>query len=118
MNKIIQIVEDDEDIRSVLEYILVDANFIVESFADVKSFRNRQRRKVDLFLLDVMLPDGNGIELSESLKSDERTSKIPIIIMSAHASGKQAFSESKIEGFIAKPFDLDLVINRVNSIFN
>jgi DNA-binding response OmpR family regulator len=63
-----------------------------------------------------MLPDGNGIELSKALKADELTSNIPVIIMSAHSSGEQAFREGKADGFIHKPFDISVFLSYVNDV--
>jgi DNA-binding response OmpR family regulator len=115
MNKIIQIVEDDEDIRAILALILEDADFTVETFCDVKSFEDRVTQEADLILLDVMLPDGNGIEVSKSLKADSRTSTIPILIMSAHAMINDVLTATPVDGFISKPFDIDAFVNVVQS---
>ncbi len=117
MKRFIQIVEDDADIRFIVEYILEDASYTVETFENAKEFLNRARREnVDLIILDVMLPDGNGIELSKDLKSHASTSKIPVIIMSAHANIDQVFQEGKADGFIKKPFDLDFLVEKVSHV--
>jgi two-component system phosphate regulon response regulator PhoB len=117
MERFIQIVEDDADIRFIVEYILEDASYIVETFENAKSFINRARKEnVDLIILDVMLPDGNGIELSKDLKSHDNTSKIPIIIMSAHANIDQVFKEGKADEFIKKPFDLEFLVEKVGDV--
>lgn len=113
MKRIIQIVEDDEDIRSILEIILEDANFTVETFGNVTSFKNRRRQQVDLILLDVMLPDGNGIDLSRWLKADAQTCQIPILIMSAHALVNDVLSSTQADGFISKPFDIDVFVSKI-----
>ena len=57
MHRLIQIVEDDADIRFIVEYILEDANYTVETFESAKAFFERnQRESIDLIILDVMLP--------------------------------------------------------------
>jgi len=113
MKRIIQIVEDDEDIRSILEIILEDADFTVETFENVTSFKNRLRLHADLILLDVMLPDGNGIDVSKCLKANAQTCQIPILIMSAHALVNDVLSNSQVDGFISKPFDIDVFVNKI-----
>jgi len=113
MKRLIQIVEDDEDIRSILEIILEDANFNVETFGNVTSFQNRPCREADLILLDVMLPDGNGIDVSRWLKADAQTARIPILIMSAHALVNDVLSSTQVDGFISKPFDIDVFVNKI-----
>lgn len=119
MNKHIQIVEDDGDIRFIVEYILEDANYIVETFENATTFINRARiDNVDLIILDVMLPDGNGIDLCRNLKNDEKTIDIPVIIMSAHAGSQSVLEEACADDFINKPFDLDNFLTRVKKILN
>ena len=117
MKKYIQIVEDDADIRFIVEYILEDANYTVESFENATSFLNRSRHEdVDLIILDVMLPDGNGMELCRDLKNNEGNKHIPVIIMSAHAGAKSILEEACADDFINKPFDLEYFLTRVQRI--
>jgi two-component system phosphate regulon response regulator PhoB len=119
MGKIIQVVEDDQDIRFILEYVLADSGFFLETFDSIKAFSNRDRKdNVDLILLDVQLPDGNGIDLCYHLKTSELTRHIPIVIMSANASSSRALIDGKADDFIAKPFDLDEFIATINEILN
>lgn len=115
MDRVIQIVEDDADIRFIVEYVLEDARFKVESFESAKAFLNRSNKEnVDLVILDVMLPDGSGIDLSKTMKEGSDTRSIPVIIMSAHAPSDIAISEGSADGFIQKPFDIDHFVNQVN----
>lgn len=117
MGKIIQIVEDDEDIRFILEFILSDSGFTLETFNCIEAFSSRQHTEpVDLFILDVRLPDGDGIELSRLLKNSELTSKIPVIIMSAHANRDFALKEGRADHFIAKPFDLEDLVGKIKNV--
>jgi two-component system phosphate regulon response regulator PhoB len=114
MKKYIQIVEDDGDIRFIVEYILEDADYVVETFENATSFNNRSTIDgVDLIILDVMLPDGNGIDLCKNLKQNSQTTQIPIIIMSAHAGSKSILEEACADDFINKPFDLEYFLTRV-----
>lgn len=111
MSKVIHIVEDDEDIRFVIIYILKENGYNVEVSGSVADFNARINDGLpDLILLDVMLPDGNGIDLCLELKSVPKTSSIPILIMSAHATEKSAIENSCAEDFISKPFDLEELV--------
>lgn len=119
MNRCVQVVEDDPDIRYVVAYLLEDANYTVETFENAKAFHDRtQKENVDLIILDVRLPDGNGIEMSKAIKNDIKTSSIPVIIMSAHAQGDVATSEGRANEFIQKPFDLDFFIAKVSDVMS
>jgi two-component system phosphate regulon response regulator PhoB len=114
MQKYIQIVEDDEDIRFCVQFVLEDADFIVETFGDATSFNNRKRKdNVDLIILDVMLPDGNGIDLCKNIKGDYNTNGIPVLIMSAHARPQLILEDACANDFISKPFDIDFFLDRV-----
>ena len=116
MDRIIQIVEDDADIRFIVEYVLENASFTVETFENAKAFLNRSNKEnVDLVILDVMLPDGSGIDLSKNLKEASNTSNIPVIIMSAHAASEVALMEGSADGFIQKPFDIDHFVKQVSA---
>jgi DNA-binding response OmpR family regulator len=119
MDRFIQIVEDDSDIRFIVKYILEESSFTVETFENATEFLNRtEKEKVDLIILDVMLPDGNGIELSRDLKADTKTSAIPIIIMSAHSGADLAVQRGKADEFIHKPFDLDIFLEKVREVLS
>lgn len=113
--KQIIIVEDDKDIRELVEYLLVNEQFEVKSCANVKEFRQWiQRLSPNLILLDIMLPDGNGIELCRELAKDERTKNMPVILMSAHGRRNLVETEDCVRDFIEKPFDIDHLIKIVH----
>lgn len=115
MGKRICILEDDPDIREIIEILLVEEQYEVISFGCVSDFiRKGKDSQPDLFLIDVMLPDGNGVEVCEILKSGELTKTIPVLMMSAH-SDKIAIEQYCIpNGFIAKPFDIYDLLNKVD----
>jgi two-component system phosphate regulon response regulator PhoB len=116
MQKYIQIVEDDEDIRFCVQFVLEDADFYVETFEDATSFNNRKRKEnVDLIILDVMLPDGNGIDICRNIKGDYNTNDIPVVIMSAHAKPQNILADACANDFISKPFDIDYFLQRVKT---
>lgn len=109
MAKHIHIVEDDEDIRYIIGYILADMGCEVKLSETIADFREQVKDgpQPDLILLDVMLPDGNGLDLCHELKKAPATRRIPIIIMSAHATQDYVLQLACAEDFISKPFDLD-----------
>jgi DNA-binding response OmpR family regulator len=119
MESLIHIVEDDEDIRYILEYVLSDAGYALQLFDSISDFQNRDRtEQPDLFILDVRLPDGSGIDLCREIKSSSLTAGIPVIIMSAHANGEFATSDGKADHFLAKPFDLDKFVMKIKSVLD
>lgn len=114
MEKNIYIVEDNDDIRELIEYLLGNEGYIVTGFATVGAFKNQlEKAHPDLIVLDVMLPDGNGMQVANELKSDDAKAKIPILLMSANTNIAYISAESKANDFISKPFDIDDLIARV-----
>ncbi|MBC7565485.1 MAG: response regulator transcription factor [Pedobacter sp.] len=113
--KSIYIVEDNKDIGFILKYFLSDEGFDVELFETSAAFHTRLLLKVpDLFLLDVMLPDGDGLEICSEIKHDSCYKEKPVLLMSAHLPSEFERSKSCANSFIAKPFDLFVILNRVN----
>lgn len=118
--KKIYLVEDDHNLRELICFLLTDQDYDVEAFANATSFKEKiSKREIDpdLILLDIMLPDGNGVELCKNIKGDDKTSAIPVILMSAHAN--PSISEnSGATDFIAKPFDVDQFYGRIEQYLN
>ncbi len=105
--KKIYLVEDDHALRELITFLLMDKEYEVEAFANANSFKNKMpNAEADLILLDIMLPDGNGIDICKSLKNTENTKNIPVLLMSAHANPSIA-NDSGANDFIAKPFNVD-----------
>lgn len=111
--KEICILEDDNSIRELIQMVLETHDFRVTAYANVKSFEKGILDSFpNLFLLDLMLPDGNGMDVCKKLKNSEKTSEVPIIIMSAHA---ELHKMKGADDYIAKPFDIDELVNKISN---
>lgn len=118
--KTIYSVEDDQDIAKIINVSLTKSGYQVYTFPDTKSFGDAFRKaKPDLILLDLMLPDGNGMDVLKTLRSSVENNDIKIIILSA-----KRMTMDKVEGldcgaddYIEKPFDILELISRVNARF-
>jgi two-component system phosphate regulon response regulator PhoB len=114
MDKYIFVVEDNLDIRELIEHLLITEDMKVRGFATVNEFqKNLESDLPDLILLDIMLPDGNGIDVCRTLASNNTTNKIPVILMSANISNQVLAKETTAKDFIPKPFDIDDFISRI-----
>ncbi|MEJ2880960.1 response regulator transcription factor [Pedobacter sp. GR22-6] len=114
MVKEIFVLEDDRDIGFILNHILFDEGYQVSVYESISAFKYALRLGTpDLLLMDVRLPDGNGMELCEELKADSAFS-LPVLMMSAdwhlHNQG-----QCKANEYISKPFDIDLILNKIGS---
>lgn len=119
MNKRISVLEDTEEILEIIKIVLEEEQYDVFGFATVSEFiGNLTRISPDLCLLDVMLPDGNGLDVCHDLKAAENTKHIPIIIMTANAQIEKMKDECAADDFIAKPFDIDNLTDKISGLLN
>lgn len=110
------LLEDDTGIREVLELILSSENYDVQSFSSIGEFKQRNIADLpDLYLFDVMLPDGSGIDLCREMKQDSINDNVPVVIMSAHANIEDLKGVCEPENFISKPFDITYLLERIKS---
>ena len=97
--------------------VLSSENYDVQSFSTVSAFTQRDSNVTpDLYIFDVMIPDGSGIDLCEEIKNDVDNKDIPIIIMSAHATLNHICQSCRPDDFIPKPFDIDALLLKVHEI--
>lgn len=110
------IVEDEEHLAFSLEFNLAEEGFQVDLSADVAAARARPLERYDLFILDVMLPDGNGIELCRELR--QRGVLAPVLFLTAK-DGVQATVaglEAGGDDYLAKPFVLEELLGRIGAL--
>lgn len=111
------ILEDEDSIRELLEVLFNMEGYRVISSSNIKEFNKMNiDLNVDLYLLDIRLPDGSGIDVCNDLKKNTETSQIPVLMMSAHAKTLQLQDCCRHDGFISKPFDLDRIIATVSGL--
>lgn len=125
MPALVLVVDDDSAIRSILADLLEDEGYQVITASDGRAalYQIQQRqtsggRLPDLILSDIMMPVMDGLELAKKLQKDARLNQIPLILLTAAAGSKskwQNLGKIRCDGFIAKPFELDEVLNVVNN---
>ena len=112
----IYVVEDDKAIRNLVLYALKEKNYQVRGFEDglnvVESLKNEN---VDLLILDIMLPEKDGIEI---LKEVREFSDIPVIMLTAKNDeyDKVLGLESGSDDYITKPFSILELISRIKAV--
>ncbi|RMA66392.1 response regulator [Ulvibacter antarcticus] len=115
----ILIVEDSENILSLLE-LMLDINGWKVSSRDntVDIIEHLQLIKPNLILMDMLLSGSNGCDACRLIKMTPKTRHIPIVMMSAHPSGELESSGAGADYFISKPFEMDELIELINSGLN
>lgn len=110
--KTVMILEDEKNIREALEILLAYDHYQVICCSNVQDFYAQSKIFIpDVFLLDVMLPDGSGVDVCNYIKRTNNIRKIPVIMMSAHATAVELDQSCTAEAFISKPFNLDDVLS-------
>lgn len=119
IGKTIAIVEDDRDILELIALHVQKAGFKAKKFTDGESFLRYLSTDVpDLLILDLMLPDIDGLELCKTLRNSPATSKMPIIILTAKIdeTDKIVGLELGADDYVTKPFSPRELIARVKAI--
>ncbi|MBB5395664.1 PleD family two-component system response regulator [Mucilaginibacter sp. AK015] len=108
-------VDDDKDILEVLQFILEDSGYKVDTLTDGRLLMETIHNKhPDLILLDIMLGNLDGRELCQALKKEAGTHNIPVIMISAsHNVGSSLNQENGPNDFIEKPFDINVLLNSI-----
>lgn len=115
----ILVIEDEHDIRELIAYNLESEGYeIIKAAAGNEGIDKAKRRLPDLILLDIMLPDIDGLEVCRKLKREETTRDIPIIMLTAKSEDSDVISglELGAEDYITKPFSPRVLIARLRAV--
>ena len=116
---LIYLVEDDNSIRELVAYTLHSAGFQAEGFEKPSAFWHSCETKLpDLILLDLMLPEEDGISILKKLRQAPYTKKLPIILLTAKSSeyDKIMGLDSGADDYVAKPFSMMELLARVKAL--
>lgn len=115
----IYIVEDDADIREMESYALKNSGYNTKTFSDSTELYDACKNlKPSAILLDIMLPKEDGLTVLKKLRSDERTKKVPIIMVTAKATeiDKVKGLDLGADDYITKPFGVMELVSRVKAL--
>ena len=119
MSQKILIIEDEPDIRKTLEYNISREGYDVTCASSLSEGRQKlESASFSLLLLDLMLPDGSGLDLCRELKQDKSLSSMPVIILTAKDDevDKVVGFELGADDYVTKPFSVRELILRVKAV--
>jgi len=113
------VLEDDSDISRLVQYQLERAGFAVKPYASIGSIlQDAERSRPSLFLLDIMVPGGDGMDLCRRLRLNPTLSSVPIIFLTARAAENDRVQglEMGADDYITKPFGTRELVARVRAV--
>lgn len=119
MNKLIYVVEDDSAIKELESYALINSDFDVSAYESAKELYTALEDKIPaLILLDIMLPDEDGISILKNLKKSNLYKDIPVIMVTAKTAEIDAVKglDAGADDYINKPFGVMELISRVKAV--
>lgn len=116
---VVYVVEDDKNIREIETFALQNVGYEVEGFSCAADFYAARKRKMpDLVLLDIMLPDEDGLAIVRKLRSEEETKTLPVIMVTAKTTelDKVKGLDMGADDYMIKPFGVMELISRVKAL--
>jgi len=117
MKKTILVVDDEKDIVDLLSYNLTKEGYTVITARNGREAIERVKQKPDLIILDIMMPEMDGLQVIRELKKDKNTSSIPIILLTAKGSETDEIVGLEVgaDDYIIKPVKIGKIIARVHA---
>jgi DNA-binding response OmpR family regulator len=118
MKRKILIADDDPSIRDIFNIILAKAGYDIEIKDDANEIFKNKFRTPDLFLIDRLLSGVDGLDVCRYLKSNEQTSDIPVVMVSASPDIGVLAAKAGADDFIEKPFELSYLLKVIERNIN
>ncbi|MCL7987606.1 response regulator [Sphingobacterium sp. lm-10] len=117
MKKIL-VVDDNEGILDVLSIILEGEGYEVQQIIEPEKVLNLGSDLPDLILLDIWMSGADGRVICRHLKDQPKTKHVPVLLMSANKDIAEIAEEASADGYIAKPFEMEELIEMVGRFVN
>ena len=115
----IYILEDDKNISEIEQFALKNAGYEVSAFATASDFENALTKEHPyLIIMDIMLPDRDGLSVLKDVRAEQSTAKLPVIMVTAKTSemDKVKGLDQGADDYMTKPFGIMELISRVKAL--
>jgi two-component system alkaline phosphatase synthesis response regulator PhoP len=115
----ILVVEDEKNIRELIKFNLENADYEVETASDGREAMEKLSEETDLVVLDLMLPEIDGMEVCRRMRGSEKLRQIPIIMLTAKGEEVERILglEMGADDYMTKPFSPRELVARIKAIF-
>lgn len=111
--KKVLVIDDDPGVLEVISMILDDAGYAVQTARSGDLVYRIKREVPDLFLLDIWMAGRDGCRICRYIKSRKELTGVPVVLVSANRNGAEMARDAGANDFIAKPFDMDDLLDKV-----
>ncbi|MEJ5090747.1 response regulator [Sphingobacterium faecium] len=116
-SKKIMICDDDQGILDVLQMLLeLEGYEVLPQLNSIHVIKEIMIHSPDILLLDLWMPVLSGDQILKAIRNTPEIKQLPVIVLSASGDGHKIAMEVGADGFIAKPFDLDDIMLKINSL--
>jgi DNA-binding response OmpR family regulator len=119
LNKLVAVVDDDEDVRALVRAGLQKERFLVREYSDGKGFlASLDTERPDLVVLDVLLPDVDGFDICRLLNENDALGSISVIILTARTEEVDRLVGLSLgaDDYVVKPFSIKELVARVKAV--
>lgn len=113
------VIDDDKDTMRILEAKLTDAGYqIMQACNGMEGLEKARQNRPDVILLDIMMPELDGLSVLKHLKFDPQTDSIPVVIMTAKGEKMEGvFKMEGASGYLTKPFVFSNLLEQLKKCF-
>ncbi|MDR0982314.1 MAG: response regulator [Culturomica sp.] len=117
-DNILLVVDDNEDIRLFIKSHFKNNYNVIEATNGKEGYEKAVENVPDIIIADMLMPEMNGLEMCKELKNDERTSHIPILMLTAVVSKETELEvlQKGVDDYITKPFDINILNAKVDNL--
>jgi DNA-binding response OmpR family regulator len=115
VDRLILILDDDPDLCTMIRMMLEYKGYAaVEANNEQDARKLMTEKQIDLIIMDMLLSGTDGADVCRRLKKDQTLAQVPILMFSAHPNAKDACLQAGADDFIAKPFEMNDLLEKVS----